>query len=126
MNIKITNKPVKITTEVYKLHIASIDTDNPHIHELTDMETLHDYIKITAKYIQLLDIDDSDISWCNVEADLIEQAAEMVNVELPEDAVYEIYPRHPDYECFARPSHYWVTYVDKSGVEYQCDVEQVL
>ena len=124
MNIKITNKPVEIPTEVYKLHITAIGINRPYEHELTNIETLHNYIKITAKYIQLLNTDHSE--WCDITADTINQVAELIDVEITDDDIYKIFPYRQYHNCIARPTHYWVTYVDKSGIEYQCDVEQEL
>ena len=124
MKIEITSKrvkPFKKATEVYKLHIGYIDTDDKSVTEFRTLEGVTNDTRLVAHYMKLLD--EAHNTWCNIEPCMITEAAAMIDLDFDEEDSFDFFlqcPAYPDY--MSRPDSYKVTYVDSDGIEYKCNI----
>ena len=113
----------KIKTEIFKLIIEHIDTENDSIIEFNNESDLIETIKIVDEYLRLLETDHNN--WCNIEPYMIVDAAKGINIDISIDDCYDLFSDYPgNSEFLSRPQSYKVTYTDTNKITYKCKISK--
>lgn len=124
MELEITNKKVK--QPKYKL-TYKIKTDY-HSNQKSTYTTIdkQELISILKLYIAYdKKVKENWNEWCNIELNMIQKVAESEGIDFYSLDIYDgWWEEHNEYDCFALPTSWNVSYFNENGIEYKVNIKE--